>query len=426
MIRVRDSVVVLVVCSLGALCLTGGSGRPADTAIVVEATSLRGKVMCGYQGWFRCPGDPAHQGWVHWSRNARRLIPDTLTFEMWPDVSEYPDSARFPAPGFTHPDGSPAALFTSDDAAVVLRHFEWMRSAEIDGAWLQHFVVDLPGGPAQDRYPSRRRVLDHVRSAAGATGRVWALTYDLSGVPAERAYDLLTADWTKLVDEKVIADPRYLRQGGKPVVEVFGYYHNNPSNSMTPELAERLFDFFRTPGPYAAYLVGGGEWHWRRNPDERWQEFFSRFDAYIPWNVGNYTRDATGVKHAATADWAADKRECERRGVTWVPVVYPGFGWDNLRRQKATTSTIPRRSGRFYWEQFQRLAELQVETVFLAMFDEVDEGTAIFKVTSTPPTQATFLGYEGLPPDWYLRLTAEGIRMLRGRRPVSAEIPIKP
>ncbi len=42
------------------------------------------------------------------------------------------------------------------------------------------------------------------------------------------------------------------------------------------------------------------------------------------------------------------------------------------------------------------------------MFDEVDEGTAIFKVTSEPPTQAHFVGYEGLPSDWYLRLTGEG------------------
>jgi hypothetical protein len=50
----------------------------------------------------------------------------------------------------------------------------------------------------------------------------------------------------------------------------------------------------------------------------------------------------------------------------------------------------------------------------------------IFKVTSSPPTQAHFVGYEGLPSDWYLRLTGEGIRMLRKQRPLTAEIPIKP
>ena len=60
------------------------------------------------------------------------------------------------------------------------------------------------------------------------------------------------------------------------------------------------------------------------------------------------------------------------------------------------------------------------------MFDEVDEGTAIFKVTSTPPTQAHFVGYDGLPSDWYLRLVGEGDRLLRQGLPLPAEIPIKP
>ncbi|HOS93774.1 MAG TPA: hypothetical protein PLQ54_10710 [Armatimonadota bacterium] len=51
---------------------------------VVDATTIRGKVMCGYQGWFRCPGDAANMGWVHWSRDSARIAPDTLTFEMCP------------------------------------------------------------------------------------------------------------------------------------------------------------------------------------------------------------------------------------------------------------------------------------------------------------------------------------------------------
>ena len=70
---------------------------------VVDATSLRGKVVCGYQGWFRCPGDAADLGWVHWSRNRRQIMPQSLTFEMWPDMSEYDAEERFPTPGFTYP-----------------------------------------------------------------------------------------------------------------------------------------------------------------------------------------------------------------------------------------------------------------------------------------------------------------------------------
>jgi len=60
------------------------------------------------------------------------------------------------------------------------------------------------------------------------------------------------------------------------------------------------------------------------------------------------------------------------------------------------------------------------------MFDEVDEGTAIFKVTSEPPIQGHFVDYEGLPSDWHLRLVGEGGRRLTQGVPVPAEIPIQP
>ena len=416
---------LLAALALRAAETTAADGRGSQ-ASVVDAASLRGKVMCGYQGWFRCPGDAAAMGWIHWSRDSRRIAPELLVFEMWPDMGEYAAAERFPAPGFTHPDGSPAYLFSSDNAATVQRHFEWMRDYGIDGAWLQHFLVDLPGGAQPKRYPSRLSVLNHVRGAAKTTGRVWALCYDVAGMPTDRLFEVLSADWRRMVDEKVTEDPRYLRQGGRPVVQVWGFYWNNEQNRMTAEVANRLIDFFKAPGPGAAFLVGGGDWNWRRNGDPKWQEFYRRFDAYAPWNVGNYVKDKSGNVHASTSGWADDKRECERRGVLWLPVVYPGFSWDNLQRKPAGSSLIPRRGGRFLWEQFHELATLEVDSVYVAMFDEVDEGTAIFKVTSSPPTQAHFVGYEGLPSDWYLRLVGEGARRLREKRPIPAEIPIKP
>ncbi len=386
----------------------------------VDATSLRGKVMAGYQGWFRCPGDAANMGWVHWSRDGKRIVPETLTFEMWPEMSEYTE--RFPAPGFTHPDGKQAELFSSDSAGTVLRHFQWMRDYGIDGAWLQHFVVDLPGGPAQSRYESRRRVLDHVRAAAGQTGRVWAITFDMTGMRPDRIHEVLTAEWKRLVDAGVTSDARYLRDGGVPVVEVFGFY----ASTLTSEAANGLIDFFKAPGPCRAYLVGGGDWNWRRNPDPAWQKIYRRFDACSPWNIGNLSPTVDGTQRATTNYWAEDKAECERNGTLWLPVVYPGFSWDNLKRAPAGSTNVARRGGKFLWEQFHALSKLGADSVFVAMFDEVDEATAIFKVTSTPPTQAHFLGYEGLPADWYLRLVGEGAKMLRGKIPVSADIPIRP
>jgi Glycosyl hydrolase family 99 len=402
------------------------STAPPDRSRTVDATSLESKVMCGYQGWFRCPGDAAGMGWIHWSRDALRIAPSLLTFEMWPDMTDYSAAERHRAPGFTYPDGRPAELFSSDHTRTVLRHFEWMRDYGIDGAWLQHFLVDLPGGPQPTRYPSRLRVMNHVRAAARTMGRVWALSYDIADMPADRIFDVLTSDWKKMVDERVVADPRYLHQIGKPVVQIWGFYFQNQHNRMNAELANRLIDFFATPGPYSAFLVGGGDWNWRRNPDPAWQKFYRRFGAYCPWNIGNYVADASGVKHASTSYWAEDQRECERVGMLWIPVVYPGFSWDNLQRQVPGTSLIARRGGQFLWEQFRELSRLGADKVCVAMFDEVDEGTAIFKVTSSPPTQGHFVGYDGLPSDWYLRLVGEAARRLRDKEPVPREIPIQP
>jgi hypothetical protein len=428
MMKRLHSFTTLAILAAGC-CLLGAGGDQSEDRIshgVVDAASLRNKVLCGYQGWFRCPGDAADMGWIHWSRNSRRIDPSSLSFEMWPDMSEYTAAERYEARGFTMPDGKPAQLFSSDNEATVLRHFEWMRDYGIDGAWLQHFVVDLPGGPSESRYVSRRRVLSHVRQAAHKTGRAWAITFDIAGMRSDRVFEVLTKEWKSLVDSGVTTDPRYLHQGPRPVVEIWGFYLGNERGRMSVALANQLIDFFKAPGPYSAFLVGGGDWDWRRNRDPEWQAAVGRLDAYAPWNVGNYRKDPSGIKHASMSTWAEDKKECERRGVLWMPVVYPGFRWDNLQRKPAGSTEISRNGGRFLWEQFHVVKTLGADCVFVAMFDEVDEGTAIFKVTSTPPPQAQFLGYEGLPSDWYLRLVGEGAKMLRGERPPTEELPIRP
>jgi len=396
-----------------------------STASIVDPSTMHGKVMCGYQGWFRCPGDASKLGWIHYSRGAQ-MTPAALTFEMWPDMRELGQDERYPAPGFTLPNGSPAELFSSDNAATVERHFEWMRDYGIDGVYLQHFLADMPGGRAENRYESRRRVLDHVQHAAERTGRVWAVSFDVAGTPTEQIYDLLTAEWRRLVDQKITAGPRYLREQGLPVVQIWGFYWQNQANHMSAEVAEKLLAFFKQPGPYAAFLAGGGDWDWRRNPDKDWQAFFRKFGAYSPWNVGNTSTGADGDRRAATGYWADDKRECDKSGVFWLPVVYAGFSWDNLQQKPPGTTNIARRGGKFLWEQFHALSTLGVDSIYVAMFDEIDEGTAIFKVTGEPPTQAHFVGYEGLPSDWYLRLVGEGGCLLKNHLPVPAEIPIKP
>jgi hypothetical protein len=377
----------------------------------VDATTLRKKVLCGYQGWFRCPGDGGSQ-WIHWSRSSNTISTNTLTFEMWPDMSQY--THAYPAPGFTHPGGSQAFLFSSQDAQTVDRHFDWMQEWGLDGVWLSRFVVGVANHPTN--------VLVNVRNAASRTGRTFALMYDLSGQSTNTLFSRLTNDWCWLVDNLALTrDPRYLHHNGKPVLMIWGFF----TDRFSTNLAHQIIDFFKNDPTYGVTLVGGGEWWWRTETTPGWSDVFRRFDVYSPWNVGNCSISGTN-KYASTAYWTQDRAAASAAGMLYLPVIYPGFSWDNLQQQPPGTSRIPRLGGEFLWKQFYDAGKLGLDMAFVAMFDEVDEGTAIFKVSNTPPTQGYFVTYEGKPADWYMRLAAEGTKVLTGERANTATIPISP
>jgi hypothetical protein len=90
-------------------------------------------------------------------------------------------------------------------------------------------------------------------------------------------------------------------------------------------------------------------------------------------------------------------------------------------------------SGNFYWRQAYNAVRSGCTMVYGAMFDEVDEGTAMYKLAPTAaqlPAQGTFVplnadGYN-LGSDWYLRLADQAGKMLRGELPVTSIIPITP
>jgi hypothetical protein len=288
--------------------------------------------------------------------------------------------------------------------------------AKIDGVLVQRFGAGL------DDSAETSRVLGYARDAANRTGRTFVVEYDLTGMASDRLYDTIVRDWKFLVDDmKITQDARYLHEGGKPVLAIFGFF----SDRFEPALAHRLIDFFRTDGKYRACLIGGCQWTWRTEKDLDWARVFRRFDIISPWNIG-HTTPIGDKKYAAVDHWPQDIAEARRFGMRFMPTVYPGFSWDNLMKNSPGTSRIPRLKGDFYWKQFAVAARLGVDTVFVAMFDEVDEGTAIFKVTSTPPRPGYFATLEGMPSDWYLRLTGEGARMIRKQRAFTANVPIKP
>ena len=266
----------------------------------VDASTLQKKVLCGYQGWFRCPGDGGSQ-WVHWSRSGSTIASNTLTFEMWPEMSEY--AQRYGAGGFTHPGGSQAYLFSSRDQQTVDRHFDWMLDYGIDGVFLSRFVSGVSSRPTN--------VVVNVQRAANRTGRTFALMYDMTGQSTNTLFTRLTEDWRWLNDNLRLAqDPRYLHHNGKPVLMVWGFF----SDRFSTNLAHQIIDYFKTDPTYGVTLVGGGEWWWRTETAPGWAGVFRRFDVYSPWNVGNVSVSGTN-RYASTAYWSADLATARAAGM---------------------------------------------------------------------------------------------------------------
>jgi hypothetical protein len=94
---------------------------------------------------------------------------------------------------------------------------------------------------------------------------------------------------------------------------------------------------------------------------------------------------------------------------------------------------IPRNGGAFYGRQVYNAVAAGCTMIYVAMFDEMDEGTAMLKMAPTSaqlPAQGRFvpLNIDGktLPSDWYLRLADEASKMLRREIPLTPLMPIQP
>jgi hypothetical protein len=402
---------------------TLGSQLRAQT---VDATTMNNKVMAGYQGWFRAPGDRAgNKGWSHWF-NAAVPSAGKLAFDTWPDVSELSKDEKYAVPGFTNPDGSQAYLYSPQNPKTVLRHFQWMQQAGIDGVWLSEFGSHFPGASQHNDASDMLRVMENVRRAATATGRTWAFMYDMSGLSPANIYTVILHQWEQMVDDGVTSDPRYMHHNGKPVLLLWGFFPSRLASQ--PAYCKPLVDFLQSPGKYQATLVGGGDPNWRSQGTPEFQAMLMSMTAWQPWSVGRVRKDpATGYKVSNNTLWAGDMAKCKANNVIFIPVINAGTHIAGPPPIAPALPIVPRRNGNFLWEQFAAASKAGgINSVFVAMFDEVNEGTEIMKVTNTPPTQADFLTFEGATSDWYLRLVGLGGKMLRSGQPITSTIPISP
>ena len=69
------------------------------------------------------------------------------------------------------------------------------------------------------------------------------------------------------------SNPRYLHQGGAPVVGVFGFYMDR----FSAQTAAAILDIFQNDGPNKAFVLGAGQWFWfKANPTPAWATVFHR------------------------------------------------------------------------------------------------------------------------------------------------------
>jgi hypothetical protein len=385
----------------------------------VDNTTIMGKVVAGYQGWFRTPNDDGDTGWEHYIPNwGNPMVPSNIAIDMWPDMTEFTPAEQHAATGFTNPDSSQTYVFSSDSWRTVLRHFQWMEAWGLDGVALQRNADDLVNPDAEIL-----RNTMYVRQASALTGRVYYIEYALKITTTMNDLAPLIRDWHYMVDTlQVTQDPGYLHQGGLPVVGIFGFYPvSQIDNTVT---ANALMDIFQTPGPYQAWVAGAGEWYWRTDPavTAPWLSVLYRFASYQPWNTGN---GASATQGPSTNYWAADKAQLAAQAtpVLYQPQIYPGGSADNRSHTTPGATLNGRLQGGSIWGQFAQARSINAPWVFVGMFDEMDEGTEIFKITNAPPTQTYTQAYEGLPSDCYLCFTEQGAKMLRGQIPYTTVVP---
>jgi len=389
---------------------------PASAALAADAAlkgspigDVVGKVTVGYQGWFTAPGDgSAVDRWTH------------QNLEMWPDTREYSVTYQTPFPALGN--GQPAKMFSSYDQSTVDVHFRWMQENGIDCAALQRFTGELSDPPFKSQRDGMAR---KVRAAAEASGRKFYIMYDISG-DADMQSRLKT-DWVNTITGSLdlLSSPAYARQNGKPVVCIFGMGYKGAKEPGGGDSAACIdvINWFRSQG---CYVIGSVPMDWRTpNVFSRtnFMKVYESFDMLAPWAV------AAQVV-ASYQPWIqGDYDYCESHGIDYQPIAYPGFSFHNTNAG-SPFNEIPRNHGDFMWAQVAVMKKVGVKSLYIAMFDEVNEGTAIFKVAenaSQSPAGSTFVNLDqdgvAVSADFYLRLVNDAGKMIKGIIPYQATHP---
>ncbi|WP_431257316.1 lectin [Roseateles chitinivorans] len=398
---------------LGTAAGVAASALPLSQAIAASPVGdVVGKITVGYQGWFACAGDGAPiNGWWHWAQDwGRTPSPSNRAIISWPDMREYASgyATAFDRLG----NGAPATLFSSYDQSTVDTHFRWMQQNGCDTAALQRFNPNGGEGATRDAMAVK------VRSAAESYGRKFYVMYDVSGW--RNMQPEIKADWLNKMSA-LVASSAYARQNGKPVVGIWGFGFNDDNHPWSAAACLDVINWFKGQG---CYVMGGVPTYWREGKNDSragYLDVYHALNMISPWMVGR-------IGDAAGSDWfyqnvnLADQADCNARGIDYQPCVLPG-----------DLSVRQRKHGDFMWRQFYNLVRLGSQGLYISMFDEFNEGNQIAKTAETAafvPAGSGILALDedgtACSSDYYLRLTNDGGRMLKGLLPLTPTRPTQP
>lgn len=426
MLRYLTLKITLLFFLFASVFVIGKEGEVVAGEVKLD-NSIQGKILCGYQGWFNAEGDGANLGWKHYLGGGK-FEPGRCSIDFWPDLSEYGADEKFVTP-FKLADGSPALVFSSANEKTVDRHFKWMKDYGIDGVFVQRFVTNVRRA---DLNTNLNKVYDNCFKASVLRDRLLSVMYDLSGSKRE-VVENTKKDWKQLVDKYQINNPKkknVLTYKGKAVVAIWGVGFKDREYTLSD--IQELIEFFKNDPIYGnCSVLLGVPTGWRTLDrdcinDPKIHELIKMADIVHPWTPGRY-HSIAGINEHKEKNTLKDKEWCDKAGLEYMPVVFPGFSWYNLKKGGAPSNAIPRLKGDFLWQQLYNAISSDVKTIYVAMFDEMDEGTCIFKCTNDPPVGASpFVTYEGLPSDYYLWLTGKAGKMLRKEIPLSSKKPLYP
>lgn len=387
------------------------------------SNSLVGKVICGYQGWFNCYGDGSPvNSWRHWAPGNYKTsdkLPSAgyVSFEVYPDLSDYQPDCLYQTGFDDLGSGLPSRLFSSNKSEVIDLHFLWMQQYGIDGIALQRFL----GETKSPRYREQRdTVTARVMRSAVKYGRIFYLMYDMSADDTT----FFQKDVQHLEkDIKVFASPNYVHQNGKPVVCIWGFGFNHRSDA--PEASLAIIKWLKAKG---FYVIGGVPTNWRSGTIDSYNDYsnvYKTFDMISPWAVGRF-KTIGEADQFKTKYLVPDLEYCKANGIAYQPVVFPGFAWSNWNG--GIPNQIARIKGDFLWRQVFNIKSLGISSMYMAMFDEYDEGTAIAKIADSylaVPSNQYFLTSSAdgayISSDFYLRLAGKATQTIKDELPLTKQ-----